>query len=94
MDERELLGDAPIGKLSGHKILVVDDDEEIRIFLTTLFEDEGAAVFEAEDGDGAITQAAKTTPDLITLDVSMPGKNGVEAFTELAERRRAALQAA
>jgi indolepyruvate ferredoxin oxidoreductase alpha subunit len=58
MDERELLGDAPIGKLSGHKILVVDDDEEIRIFLTTLFEDEGAAVFEAADGDEAIAQAA------------------------------------
>ncbi|MGD9254042.1 MAG: response regulator [Holophagae bacterium] len=85
MDERELLGDAPIGRLSGYKILVVDDDEEIRIFLTTLFEDEGAAVFEAEDGDGAISQAGKSAPDLITLDVSMPGKNGVEAFTELRE---------
>ncbi len=44
MDNRNLLGDAPIGKLSGYKILVVDDDEEIRIFLTTLLSDEGAAV--------------------------------------------------
>lgn len=83
MDNRNLLGDAPIGKLSGHKILVVDDDQEIRVFLTTLLSDEGAAVFEACDGDEAIEKAAATKPDLITLDLSMPGKNGVEAFTEL-----------
>jgi CheY-like chemotaxis protein len=83
MDDRELLGDAPIGRLNGHKILVVDDDEEIRIFLTTLFSDEGAAVVEAADGDEAIAQAARSKPDLITLDVSMPGKNGVETFSEL-----------
>ncbi len=83
MDDRNLLGDAPIGKLSGHKILVVDDDEEIRVFLTTLLSDEGAAVFEAADGDEAIEKAASTKPDLITLDLSMPGKNGIEAFTEL-----------
>jgi CheY-like chemotaxis protein len=83
MDDRKLLGDAPIGKLSGQKILVVDDDEEIRIFLTTLFQDEGAAVFEACDGNEAIEKAATTRPDLITLDLSMPGKNGVEAFQEL-----------
>ena len=51
MDDRSLLGDVPMGKLNGSKVLVVDDDEEIRIFLTTLFSDEGALVFEAEDGN-------------------------------------------
>ena len=85
MDDRNLLGDAPIGKLSGHKILVVDDDEEIRVFLTTLLSDEGAAVFEAADGDEAIEKAASSKPDLITLDLSMPGKDGIETFCDLRE---------
>ena len=37
MDDRALLGDVPLGKLNDAKILVVDDEEEIRTFLTTLF---------------------------------------------------------
>lgn len=83
MDDRALLGDAPLGKLNGYRILVVDDDEEIRIFLTTLLSDEGAATFEAADGNQAIEKALGTTPDLITLDLSMPGKDGIETFCEL-----------
>ena len=83
MDDRALLGDAPLGKLNGYRILVVDDDEEIRVFLTTLLSDEGAATFEASDGNQAIEKALSTTPDLITLDLSMPGKDGIETFCEL-----------
>ncbi len=83
MDDRTLLGDAPLGKLNGYRILVVDDDEEIRIFLTTLLSDEGAATFEGADGGEAIEKAIDTRPDLITLDLSMPGKDGIEAFTDL-----------
>ena len=83
MDDRSLLGDVPLGKLGGSKILVVDDDEEIRIFLATLFSDEGALVFEAADGVQALAVAARKQPDLITLDLSMPGKDGIEAFCDL-----------
>jgi CheY-like chemotaxis protein len=83
MDDRELLGDVPLGKLGGAKILVVDDDEEIRIFLVTLFSDEGALTFEAEDGDQALEMAAQKRPDLITLDLSMPGRDGIATFTDL-----------
>ncbi len=43
----------------------------------------GATVLEASDGDQAIEVASKEKPDLITLDLSMPGKDGVEAFTEI-----------
>ena len=85
MDERELLGDVPLGKLNGSRILVVDDDEEIRVFLTTLFSDEGAATFEAADGNEALEKAVSAHPDIITLDLSMPGKDGIEAFTDLRE---------
>ena len=83
MDERELLGDVPLGKLGGHKILVVDDDEEIRVFLTTLLSDEGAWVSVAGDGRQALETAERDQPDLITLDLSMPGMDGIDAFCEL-----------
>ena len=85
MDDREILGDVPLGKLNGSCILIVDDDEEIRLFLATLLTDEGAAVLQAADGDEAVETAARTKPDLITLDLSMPGKDGVENFCELRE---------
>jgi CheY-like chemotaxis protein len=86
MDDRTLLGDVPLGKLGGAKVLVVDDDEEIRTFLTTLFSDEGALVFEAADGVEALEVAIQKRPDLITLDLSMPGKDGIDTFCDLRNR--------
>jgi Fe-S oxidoreductase/CheY-like chemotaxis protein len=69
--------------LAGRTILVVDDEEDVRMFLTTVFEDAGAEVVTATDGDEAIAMATEHKPDLISLDLSMPGKDGVEAFVEL-----------
>jgi CheY-like chemotaxis protein len=83
MDDRALLGDAAIGRLSGTCVLVVDDDEEIRTFLATVLSDEGAATLEAADGAEALERAARARPDLITLDLSMPGVDGIEAFVRL-----------
>ena len=83
MDDRTLLGDVPLGRLSGYCVLVVDDDEEIRTFLSTLMSDEGAAVLEAADGDEALATAVRAKPDLITLDLSMPGRDGIETFCDL-----------
>jgi CheY-like chemotaxis protein len=85
MDDRKILGDVPLGKLNGRCVLVVDDDEEIRTFLATLLSDEGAAVLEAGDGNEALDTAARAKPDLITLDLSMPGKDGIETYCELRE---------
>jgi CheY-like chemotaxis protein len=82
-DDRSMLGDVPLGKLGGTKVLVVDDDEEIRTFLVTLFSDEGALTFEADDGVQALEVAAQKRPDLITLDLSMPGKDGIDTFCDL-----------
>jgi len=69
--------------LAGRKILVVDDEDDVRLFLTTVFEDAGAEVITATDGDEAVAMAREHQPDLISLDLSMPGKDGVEAFVEL-----------
>ena len=71
------------GALSGRRILIVEDEEDTRIFLATLLQDAGAVTLEAVDGDEAIATARAEKPDLITLDLSMPGKDGVEAFIEI-----------
>jgi len=69
--------------LEGRRILVVDDEDDARTFLSTVLADAGAMIIEAEDGDRAIELAKREKPDLITLDISMPGKDGVEVFREL-----------
>jgi CheY-like chemotaxis protein len=71
--------------LAGSMILVVDDDEDIRTFLLALFADHGASLCEAEDGNEAIEMARTKKPDLITLDLSMPGRDGVSTFCALRE---------
>jgi CheY-like chemotaxis protein len=69
--------------LKGWRILVVDDEEDVRTFLLTVFADAGAEICEAENGEEAIRMAQSLAPDLITLDLSMPGHDGAAAFAEL-----------
>jgi len=69
--------------LAGRKVLVVDDEEDVREFLTTVFEDAGATVLTASNGDEGIAKAKAEQPDIISLDLSMPHKDGVEVFYEL-----------
>ena len=71
--------------LAGSVVLVVDDDEDIRTFLLALFADHGAGLCEAADGNEALDVARARQPDLITLDLSMPGRDGVTAFCDLRE---------
>ena len=70
-------------ELRGRRILVVDDEEDVRLYIATVLEDAGAEVIEARDGDEALARALDWKPDLITLDLSMPGKDGIEVFSEL-----------
>lgn len=69
--------------LSPYRILVVDDDEDTRSFISTVLADNGATVLGASDGDAALDVARRERPDLITLDINMPGKDGAEVFQEL-----------
>ncbi len=69
--------------LQGFKILVVDDEPDIRTFLSVVLEDQGATVIQAADGEQALSLAIQEKPDLITLDLSMPGKNGGMVFEEI-----------
>ena len=69
--------------LQGFKILVVDDEPDILTFLSVVLEDQGATVIQAADGEQALSLAIQEKPDLITLDLSMPGKNGGMVFEEI-----------
>jgi len=68
------------GEFAGRRILVADDEPDFITFVSSILEDHGAIVIKAYDGDQAIELAKKEKPDLITLDISMPGKSGVEVF--------------
>ena len=73
----------PALPLHGRRILVVDDEPDVRIFLRTVLEDAGAEIYEAADGNQALAMARQHKPDLISLDLSMEGKDGIETFAEL-----------
>ncbi len=71
------------GPLSGWKILVVDDEPDARAFISAVLEDHGADTIQATSGAEALDCARREKPDLITLDLSMPGKSGIAVFREL-----------
>ena len=76
--------------LQGFKILVVDDEPDILTFLSVVLEDQGATVIQAANGEQALSLAIQEKPDLITLDLSMPGKNGGMVFEEIRNNPRIA----
>ncbi|MHB9025841.1 MAG: response regulator transcription factor [Armatimonadota bacterium] len=69
--------------LPGATILVVDDEAQIRRALHALLTARGYAVELAENGEDALTAAAARPPDLVILDLSMPGMDGLEVCREL-----------
>ncbi|MDR2743899.1 MAG: response regulator [Desulfovibrio sp.] len=64
-------------------VLVVDDEEDICTYLSTMLEDIGYDVIIAKDGKTALEIAKKQNPDLITLDISMPEHTGIKAYREM-----------
>ena len=69
--------------LASRRILVVDDQPSIRGVLELALKEAGAEVFAAEDGASALETAQAVVPDLILLDVAMPGMNGWQVIEAL-----------
>jgi CheY-like chemotaxis protein len=65
------------------RVLICDDEPDIRFLFRTEFEDVGAEVFEAVDGDDCITQVAACCPDLVVLDLYMPNRDGLSALPDI-----------
>lgn len=65
------------------RILVVEDQEDNRRILRDLLTTAGYELIEAEDGEGGLSAAAAHRPDLILMDIQLPGLDGYEATRRL-----------
>ena len=77
-----------IGQLTKNSraiVLVVDDDEMVRLLARETLEQSGFRVEEVKDGSEALAAFARFRPDIVLLDVMMPGKDGYATCTEIRE---------
>jgi two-component system response regulator HydG len=68
------------------RVLICDDEPDIRLLFRTAFEREGAIVDEAGDGDECIAVAEANPPDVIILDLMMPKRDGLSTLPALRRR--------
>ena len=68
---------------TSRKILVIDDEPDVVSYLSAFLEDEGFEVRTASNGPDGLALAQEEAPDLITLDITMPGMSGIEVLTSL-----------
>src|SRR3954468_22283077 len=70
------------------RVLVIDDEAPIRLLCRVNLEAEGISVIEAADGPSGLEQAREHTPDVVLLDVMMPGLDGWRVAEHLLEDER------
>jgi CheY-like chemotaxis protein len=63
---------------SPHRILLVDDDSQVAKYLTTVLEENGYSVTAATSGKEALASLRECRPDLLILDLNMPGLDGFD----------------
>ncbi len=64
-------------------VLIVEDELDMRIFISTLLETNGYQPLMTRDGNEGLRKAKDVFPDLIILDVMMPGEGGVQMYRQL-----------
>ncbi len=82
----ELLEPSPVDEPSGYKVLLVDDEDQFRRVVTDLLSREGFEIIEARDGAEALEKVDRYAPDLIVLDLNLPGLDGYGVLTGLRTR--------
>lgn len=65
------------------RILIIDDDPQVRMMLRMTFEDAGFEVSEAADGEAGVRKFQRCPADLVVTDLVMPGKEGIETIVEI-----------
>ncbi len=65
------------------KVLTVDDDPDVRLFTTTVLEENGYEPIEAGNGEEGLQMIKSEHPDLVILDVLMPRQSGIRLYREL-----------
>ncbi|GBE00238.1 alkaline phosphatase synthesis transcriptional regulatory protein PhoP [bacterium BMS3Abin07] len=68
------------------KILIVDDDPSIRMLYKEELEDEGYDIIVASSGEEALTLFDEQSPDIVTLDILMPGMDGIQVLRHMKEK--------
>ena len=67
----------------GKKVLVVDDDPDVRLFSVTVLEENGYNPLEAANGEEGLKMIKEEKPDLVILDILMPRQSGIRLYREL-----------
>jgi len=73
--------------LEGKRILLVDDDQDILTSMQAAFEGTGATVDTANNGNKAVELTEKTNPDLIVLDMMLPGRSGFLVLEKIKSKK-------
>ena len=83
---------APVKTNVKTRVLVVDDHEPFRRFVCSMLQEQGSVqlVGEAQDGVEAVRQAELLQPDMVLLDIGLPGLNGIEAARQISKVASAA----
>lgn len=80
-----ILKDRGEAKMDNGKILIVDDQFGIRLLLNEVFKKEGYQTYQAENGQIALKLAGMHLPDLVVLDIKIPGMDGIEILKRMKE---------
>jgi len=71
------------GRLDGVRVLIVDDDPDVRESIDVAFQAEGAATLCVGDGNEAVRVCRDEPPDLVILDMMLPGRSGFLALEKI-----------
>jgi DNA-binding NtrC family response regulator len=65
------------------KILIIDDDSDIQLVLSDIIKSEGYEVITAYNGEKALEKIREHSPDLVLLDIKLPGMDGMKVLEEI-----------